>query len=108
MDEELKKIGQRIRDNRISLGISQIELAERLGVMNSYLSQVEKGRRYPNVNLILKVCKELDINASTLFGEKLTEESDHWISFGKSMEEKGITLERLITLIEDVEKFVEG
>ena len=46
---------------RISKGISQTELAEKLGITQPYLYQIEGGRRTPSLDLFFQICEALDI-----------------------------------------------
>lgn len=50
-----------IRMKRISKGISQTELAEKLGITQPYLYQIESGRRTPSLDLFFQICEALDI-----------------------------------------------
>jgi transcriptional regulator with XRE-family HTH domain len=48
--DTLKRFGQKVRDLRTKLGISQEELAELSGLHRTYISSLELGKR--NVSLI--------------------------------------------------------
>ncbi len=61
------KIGSRIRKYRQEKGISQVELAEMLGVSNSRVSNWEQGINRPDADIIGKICDCLDISPSELF-----------------------------------------
>ena len=50
-----------IRAKRLSMGISQTELAERLNITQPYLYQIESGRRTPSLDLCFQICEALDI-----------------------------------------------
>lgn len=50
-----------IRAKRLSMGISQTELAERLNITQPYLYQIESGRRTPSLDLFFQICEALDI-----------------------------------------------
>lgn len=41
-------IGKHIRYRRLALGLTQIDLAEKAGVNNNYLSMIELGHRQPS------------------------------------------------------------
>jgi transcriptional regulator with XRE-family HTH domain len=44
-DVHAKVIGRELRETRSALGLTQVEVAERLGVSASYISAVEAGKR---------------------------------------------------------------
>ena len=58
--------GQRVRDRRHQLGISQRLLAERAGMDWSYVSQVERGERNIALMNILRLALALEIDAGDL------------------------------------------
>ena len=50
-------IGQRIRDERRALGMTQRELAQRLGIKQPNLAAIEKGRVSPTTETLETVCR---------------------------------------------------
>lgn len=48
--DELKRFGEKVREQRIKKGLSQEELAELSGLHRTYISSLELGKR--NVSLI--------------------------------------------------------
>lgn len=62
------KIGSRIKKYRQKKGLSQVELAEKLGVSNSCVSNWEQGINRPDADMISVICDHLDISPSELFG----------------------------------------
>ena len=61
-----KSIGIRIRNYRNAMGFTQQELAERLGVTNSAVSNWEKGSNGIDIELIPKICNVLNVGISDL------------------------------------------
>jgi len=61
-------IGNNIRKYRELAGFSQKELAEKLGVTNTRLSNWEQGTNNPPADFLGKICVTLDISASELLG----------------------------------------
>lgn len=57
-----------IRHYRLKLGIEQKELAGRIGVQKSAISNWENGRGRPDLNLIPALCRELKVTPYDLFG----------------------------------------
>lgn len=70
------KIGAFIAANRKKLGLTQVQLAEQLGVSNKSVSKWERGVCLPDVSLYQPLCGILDISLTEFFaGEKLSEET---------------------------------
>lgn len=65
-------MGDRFNENlkaaREALGLSQKEVAERVGVANSTYSLYESGNREPNVQTIKKIAAVLNVSADRLLG----------------------------------------
>ncbi len=59
-DKPFKEIGILIRNLRISKGMSQNDLANAIGVNNSYLSRIENGERRPSTKIMRKMSETLD------------------------------------------------
>ncbi|MBY0155442.1 helix-turn-helix domain-containing protein [uncultured Metabacillus sp.] len=58
---------KRIRDKRLEKGWTQFELAERSGVPQPTISQIERGnRKHPTHKNIMKIAKALEINLEEL------------------------------------------
>ena len=59
----------RLKEFRLSKGITQEELAEKLSVGQNTISQWETGERIPRVPTVLKLAEVLDCNVGELLGE---------------------------------------
>lgn len=64
------KIGQRVRELRKSLGISQEALAYQAEVDRTYVTDVENGRRNVSVEILEKLIVALEINFTEFFNSK--------------------------------------
>jgi transcriptional regulator with XRE-family HTH domain len=64
---QIERISTRLRDERRSAGISQMELSFKAGLSQNQVNCIETGKRIPNLYTILKVCHALNINPSVLF-----------------------------------------
>jgi transcriptional regulator with XRE-family HTH domain len=60
-------LGSFIRDLRESAQVSVRQLAERSGVSNPYLSQVERGLRKPSADVLNQIAKALRVSAEVLY-----------------------------------------
>lgn len=69
-----KKIGKYIADKRKALGLTQVQLAEKLNMSNKSVSKWERGVCLPDVSLYSKLCEVLGISLNEFFaGEDLLE-----------------------------------
>jgi transcriptional regulator with XRE-family HTH domain len=62
-------LGANVRRLRLAAGMSQEELAARVGVEQFYISGLEAGRRNPTVKTIWSVAQALDVKVGVLFEE---------------------------------------
>jgi len=64
----MSRIGEVVKKVRIEIGISQKQLAKKLGVAESFVNEVETGRKVVNEDLISRISKVLgrDINDLTM------------------------------------------
>jgi transcriptional regulator with XRE-family HTH domain len=60
-------IGAFIRSQRETAHVSVRQLAERSGVSNPYLSQVERGLRKPSADVLNQIAKALRVSAEVLY-----------------------------------------
>lgn len=61
MTDWQKIIGNRIRQARINLGLSQETLTELADIHGSYIGQVERGEKAPSVPVLVKISDALRI-----------------------------------------------
>lgn len=62
-----KKLGQRIKEKRLQLGLSQEKFALSINMDRTYLASVEKGKRNISILNLEKIAKGLNISLSELF-----------------------------------------
>jgi transcriptional regulator with XRE-family HTH domain len=60
-------IGEFIRDLRNSARISLRELADRAGVSNPYLSQIERGLRRPSAEVLAQIADALRVSTAVMY-----------------------------------------
>jgi transcriptional regulator with XRE-family HTH domain len=65
-----RAFGLRVREFRVSKGLSQEELAERCDLHRTFIGRVERGETNITLVSIHKVAKGLGISASALVGER--------------------------------------
>lgn len=62
-----KKVGLKIRVQRVKRGISQEELADMAGIARSTMGIVERGEQSPSLQTIAKIATALKIDIYKLF-----------------------------------------
>lgn len=60
----------KIKQLREKKGISQAELARRIGFGRSYMNMLEKSKRQPNITTALRIANILDCSLDDIFFEK--------------------------------------
>ena len=100
------KIGKFIASCRKEQGITQVALAEKLGISDRAVSKWETGKSMPDSGIMLELCEILKINVNELLsGEKImTEEYDkraeeNLLRMARQKEEKDRQLLRLEIVI---------
>jgi transcriptional regulator with XRE-family HTH domain len=61
------EIGEFIRGQRERANLSLRRLADRAGISNPYLSQIERGVRKPSAEILKRLSRALSISAETLY-----------------------------------------
>lgn len=62
------QLGKRVKIRRHVLGLTQEELAEKLGVCTSYIGHIERGSRKLSVDTLYGLCVVLGVSADFLIG----------------------------------------
>ncbi len=70
-----KRIGQQVRWFRQIKGLSQVELAQRIGVRPGPLNAIEHGRHVPSGRVLLRLAEALDITVDEVLGRQRESEA---------------------------------
>ncbi len=62
-------VGRNVKRLRITAGLSQAELAERMGVDRAYVSGLELGQRNPTIVTLWHIAKALGVKLRLFFDE---------------------------------------
>ncbi len=65
--ETKRLIGIRVKNLRLSKGLSQEKLAEKMGISSKYLSSIERGKENPTLDTFMKLAEALNIEISEIF-----------------------------------------
>lgn len=66
------EIGQKLKEKRTGLGLSQEQLAEQLGVTRQTVANWEKGKTYPDITSVLKLSDLYHVSLDELLKEDAT------------------------------------
>lgn len=67
------RLGILVRDVREQMGLTQTELAARIGIAQSALSRIEAGRHNVSVEMLARIAAALDLPLGVHLGETTTE-----------------------------------
>jgi transcriptional regulator with XRE-family HTH domain len=66
-DEVRKRFGKRLRELRLTAGLSQEQLAEAAELDRTYISSTERGRRNISLEAISRIASALNISPAEFF-----------------------------------------
>lgn len=70
-------LGQRIREERQKLNLTQEKLSETINVTTTYIGQIERGERRPTLDTLIKISNALGVSIDYLLRESITPASDN-------------------------------
>nr|WP_319392002.1 cupin domain-containing protein [uncultured Cohaesibacter sp.] len=71
-------IGERLRQVRMGVGLSQRALAKKTGVANATISQIESGQSNPSVGALKRILDGLDMDLARFFSFELAAEGRYF------------------------------
>lgn len=67
--EELRKLGERVREQRRTRGMTQEALAEALDLSVAYVSLIERGGRNPPYTTVVSIARALGVAPARIVAE---------------------------------------
>ncbi len=68
---KMNMIGKRIREERLILRLTQEQLAEKAGLNESYVGQIERGTKNPSLESLIKLSAALGVTIDFLLQDVL-------------------------------------
>ena len=93
MELDYTEIGRRIACRRKGLGLRQVEVCERVGINDKYLSCIECATSIPSLEVIMKQALALDTTPDEFLAGTIRYESDEWRDVAELM--RGTSLGQL-------------
>src|SRR5688572_28863583 len=72
-----ESLGERIARLRKERGYTQIELAEKIGIIQTIISDYEKDRFRPNTDMIIRLAQALEVSTDELLGLKAAKKKEN-------------------------------
>lgn len=85
MELDYSLIGKRIAQRRKDLGLKQVEVCERAGINDKYLSCIERATSIPSLEVVMKLALALDTAPDTFLVGSIRHENDEWRNIVESM-----------------------
>lgn len=76
MDIDMISVGQRIKDRRKELNLTQTDVYHQTGIASGALSQIENGSRSPSIMIFYKLAVALDCSTDWLLTGKSTDSNN--------------------------------
>ena len=74
---DYKKLGVRVRQQRELSGLTQGQLAEKVGVSGSFIGHIERGEKKASVETVVALCNALELSPSVLLQDSLSDAVMH-------------------------------
>lgn len=69
---DYKKLGKRIREERLRLNLTQEHLSEEIGISTAYLGQIERGERNITLDKLITLTNRLGVTVDFLLNDYVT------------------------------------
>ena len=63
------KVGKRIQEYREKSGISQEDMADKIGLSVTSISNIERGRNFPTFENFIKICNAINVSTDLLLSD---------------------------------------
>lgn len=69
---DYKKLGERIRAERLRLNLTQAQLAENAGISDTYMGAIERGERSLTLDTLVRLVNRLGVTVDYLLSDSVT------------------------------------
>lgn len=105
-----KLLGNRIRQERLKLNLTQEQLAEKVDLSTSYIGQIERGERNISLDTLVVICKSLGVTIDYLLQDSTNIEEDivynqlYQLISNRSLNEKVMALDVIKVMFSHIDK----
>jgi transcriptional regulator with XRE-family HTH domain len=91
----LSEFAERLKQTRKNKKISQSKIAEKIGVHLSTYSNYDRGKQAPDIGVLVKICKILEV-------------TPNWLIYGSETAKQKINIELLAFIIAKIEELIKN
>ena len=106
---DYKKLGQRIKAERLKLGLTQAKLSEDVDISEAYMGQIERGERNLALNTLIRLANRLGASVDYLLKDSVDDSNDNILNRfrqlieNKNMEQKLLVIDVVKTICSHLE-----
>ena len=107
---DYQKLGERIREERRRLNLTQAQLAEAIDISDTYMGAIERGERGLTLDTLVRLVNRLGISIDYLLADSVSDNDSNIIEQfrqiidGHSLAQKQMAIHVLRTLFSHLEK----
>lgn len=101
MELDYKEIGRRIARRRKELGLRQVQVCERAGINDKYLSCIERATSIPSLEVVMKLALAMETTPDEFLTGSIRYESEEWLDVAellRGMDEKKLGMARSLLM----------
>lgn len=76
---DYKKLGERIREERRHLGLTQAQLAESIDISDTYMGAIERGERSLTLDTLVRLVNRFGVTIDYMMAESVSDTDSHII-----------------------------
>lgn len=70
---DYKKLGMRVRQQRVLNELTQEQLAKQVGISTSFVGHIERGEKKASIETVVALCNALEVSPAVLLQDSLTD-----------------------------------
>lgn len=91
---DYQQIGRRIAVRRRALGLKQVQVCERCDINSNYLSNIERAKSIPSLEVFVRICQALETTPDELLaGSTPRDDAEKWKNVAEKL--RGLNQEQL-------------
>lgn len=64
----MQYFGEKLRELRLREGMTQHQLADKIGLVGGTISAYEQGKKYPSLEILIKICVLFNVSSDYMLG----------------------------------------